>query len=80
MPRTTLDLDASVLNEELNERRRREGKSLGRTASELLVQAMATGGDGPTDAPLTWATGTMRARVDLEDAEAVRRALDDRPA
>lgn len=78
MPRTTLDLDASVLKE-LKERRRREGKSLGQVASELLVQAMATGGEGPTDAPLTWATSPMRARVDLEDAEAVRRALDERP-
>ena len=49
---------------------------MGQLASELLAKAL----DGPDDLPATEFTWTTRdlgaARVDLEDAEAVRRALD----
>lgn len=78
MPRTTLDLDASVLKE-LKKRKRSSGRSIGQIASELLAGAL----DEPTPpAPtsLTWRTSSMGARVDLEDAEAVRRAVDAPPA
>lgn len=72
--RTTLDLDATVLAE-LKERRKREGKSLGQVASELLARALAepavTSGH-----PLAWAEQAMTARVDLEDRDAVARILD----
>lgn len=76
MPRTTIDIDAGVLRR-LKERKRREGKTLGRLVSELLLDALR---DDREHAPrrLRWTTQRMGARVDLEDAEAVRRALDER--
>jgi hypothetical protein len=77
MPRTTLDLDGTVL-EALRRRGRREGKSLGRVASELLASALA-GDRARTTAPFPWLDRDLgRARVDLEDDEAVRTILDRR--
>jgi hypothetical protein len=76
MPRTTIDIDPQVLRE-LKKRQRRQGKTLGRLVSELLTNALAR--DEPMAAgALAWTTQPMRARVDLEDKEAVRRALDER--
>ena len=74
MPRTTLDLDANVLRE-LKQRRRASGRSIGQIASELLAGAM---GDRtlPPSRDLAWKTSRMTARIDLEDKEALRRALD----
>ena len=73
MPRTTIDIDAAVLRE-LKERRRREGKTLGRLVSELLAQALsAESREGQT---LEWTSQPMGALVDLDDKEAVRRALE----
>ncbi|HUG48626.1 MAG TPA: antitoxin [Candidatus Limnocylindria bacterium] len=74
MPRTTLDLDATVL-QELKKRQRREGKSLGRIASELLAGALRR--EERVALPdLAWTSRPMRARVDLEDKEQLRRALE----
>lgn len=73
MPRTTIDIDASVLRE-LERRKRREGKTLSRLVSELLAAAL-TRSTVPAPA-LEWETKPMRARIDLEDKEAVRRALE----
>jgi hypothetical protein len=73
MPRTTLDLDPSVLAE-LKRRQRREGKSLGRLVSELLSQKLDREALPPSH-PFAWHTRPMAARVDLDDAEAVRRAI-----
>ncbi|MGH3587796.1 MAG: hypothetical protein ACRDQ0_15890 [Pseudonocardia sp.] len=75
--RTTIDIDGSVL-EQLRRRQRRENKSLGQLASELLAHALAATEDESPPEPLPWATRPMRARVDLEDREAVQRFLDDR--
>jgi hypothetical protein len=75
MPRTTIDLDPSVLRE-LKRRGQGEGKTLGRIASELLAEALRRG--EPEPAPdFRWTARPMGARVDLEDKEAVRRALDE---
>lgn len=74
MARTTIDLDPTVLRE-LKRRARREGKSLGRVASEVLSAALAGAELEPEPAPLAWSARPMGARLDLEDAEAVRRAL-----
>ena len=78
MPRTTLNLDASVLRE-AKRRAKDEGKSLGDVISEIVGPALAkTQGRGgrPT---LHWGTARMGpAKVDLEDKEAVRQALEDR--
>jgi hypothetical protein len=75
MPRTTLDLDASVLSE-LRRRARREGKSMGQVASELLAIRMAEEADRPAT-ELEWRSDNLgEPLVDLEDKEAVRAALD----
>lgn len=78
MPRTTLDLDTSVLRE-LKRRKGRTGRSIGQIASELLAGVMqrtdASGGHEPIGA--RWRSGRMGARLDLEDKEALRRALDE---
>lgn len=73
--RTTLDLDSSVL-QHLKERQRRENKSLGEVASELLVRALEETEEETKPAALAWATQPLRARVDLEDREALQRMLD----
>jgi plasmid stability protein len=76
MARTTIDLDPAVVRE-LRRRSTREGKSMGAVASELLARAVASDGDGPAP-DFEWTTGGLGTpRVDLEDKEAVRRALDD---
>jgi plasmid stability protein len=76
MPRTTIDLDPTVLRE-LRRRSSREGKSMGQVASELLARAVAE----PTDLPapdFTWTASDLGLpRIDLQDPEAVRRALDE---
>src|SRR5918992_5169413 len=75
IPRTTLDLDASVLSE-LRRRGQREGKSMGQVASELLAIGMAEGADRPVPA-LQWTRDQLgEPLVDLEDREAVREVLD----
>ncbi len=78
MPRTTLNLDATILDE-LRRRQRVHAKSLGQLASELLAEAIARSDDSQEKAPasLRWSTRRMGARVDLEDSEAVRAALDE---
>jgi plasmid stability protein len=74
MPRTTLDLDPSVLRE-LRRRGEREGKSMGRVASEVLATAL--GSSEPARPTFTWISKDLGApRVDLEDKEAVRAILD----
>lgn len=75
MPRTTLDLDASVLAE-LRRRGQREGKSMGQIASELLARGMAEGAEQRVPA-LQWRSDDLgEALVDLEDRDAVWEALD----
>jgi plasmid stability protein len=77
MPRTTLDLDPSVLRE-LRRRGRLEGKSMGRVASEVLARALAE--SEPERQALAWISHDLGLpRVDLEDKEAVRATLDGDP-
>ncbi len=76
MPRTTLDIDASVLRE-LKERQKREGKSLGQLVSELLAASLRKDSN-PASVPFAWNSRSMGAKLDLEDKEALHRALDDR--
>lgn len=77
MPRTTLDIDATVLRD-LKRRQQREGKSLGRLASELLAVSLAQDAPATEPAPLAWTTRTMGPRVDLDDKDALHAALDAR--
>jgi len=74
MPRTTLDLDASVLKE-LKRRKRSSGRSIGQIASELLASALHDPSP-QAQTSLAWRTSPMGARINLEDPEAVRRALE----
>ena len=76
MTRTTIDIDASVLRR-LRPRARREGKTLGRLVSELLAVALREA-EPASRGELEWTSRSMGARVDLEDKEAVRRALEGR--
>ena len=77
MPRTTIDIDASVLHE-LKRRQQTEGKSLGQLASELLAKALAGEPGDERPAPLKWTSKALGLKVDLEDKEAVRAILDGR--
>lgn len=73
--RTTIDLDVTVLAQ-LRARQRREGRTLGQVASELLAQALADEGTpGPAEA-LAWSSQAMDAQVDLDDRDAVAAVLD----
>jgi hypothetical protein len=77
MSRTTLNLDPSILSE-LRHRGRREGKSIGQVASELLARALAESEPRPAR-PFDWISADLgKPRVDLEDKEAVHAALDER--
>src|SRR5436309_1268589 len=74
MPRTTIDLDPIVLAE-LHRRSRRERKSMGRLASEILAAGLAERGE-PAAEPFEWIASDLgKPSVDLEDEEAVRRIL-----
>jgi len=77
MPRTTIDLDPGVLRE-LKLRRRQSGRSIGQIASELLSGALRQSATSAPRQPLSWRSAPMSAKVDLEDKEALRRALDGR--
>jgi hypothetical protein len=77
MPRTTLDLDPGVLRE-LKRRKRSSGRSIGQIASELLAGAIGKPESTPHASPIPWRSARMGARVDIDDKEAVRRALEGR--
>lgn len=75
MPRTTFDLDATVLAD-LRRRAAVEGKSMGQVASELLASGLGAEELTPPR-PLNWARKDMGPfKVDLEDKEAVWNLLD----
>jgi hypothetical protein len=72
--RTTLDLDPAVLAE-LKRRRVASGKPIGVIASEVLATAFA---NEPAARPdFVWRTGALELRVDIDDKDALWRALDD---
>ena len=76
MPRTTLNIDAGVLRD-LKRLQKKVGKTLGRLVSELVAEALARDAGAEAEAtPFDWTSRPMSARVDLEDKEAVRAALD----
>jgi len=76
MPRTTLDLDSSVLAQ-LRRRARAEHKSMGKLASERLAVSLEeeTEVEGQ---PLAWPTLHMgKPKLDLQNKDALWRVLDD---
>ncbi|MGA8364358.1 MAG: hypothetical protein WB709_07535 [Solirubrobacteraceae bacterium] len=77
MTRTTLDLDASVL-EQLRRRAASERKSMGQVASERLALGLK-GDESSVQSPLRWPSMHMgKPRADLEDKDALWMALDGR--
>lgn len=74
MPRTTFDLDATVLAD-LRHRATAEGKSMGQVASELLAIGLHEE-ISEDQSPLGWARKDLGLKVDLEDKDAVWRILD----
>ena len=79
MARTTLDIDPSV-RDELRRLSSEQNKSMGQVASEMLAAALADPGSAAVPAPtFAWTSAALGvARVDIEDKEALRRALEDR--
>lgn len=78
MPRTTLDLDASVLKQ-LRRRAQRDRKSLGSVASELLARCLELDVTDQSVAELQWSSWHLGVpRVDLEDKPALHVALEKR--
>jgi hypothetical protein len=78
MPRTTLNLDPSVLRD-LKARAEKEDKSLGTVVSEIVASALSDDRRARRPSPLRWHSAPMGpAKVDLEDKEAVRQALERR--
>ena len=78
IPRTTLNLDASVLRE-VKRRAKDQGKSVGDVISEIVGPALAQRNRRAGHPELRWRTARMGpAKVDLEDKEAVRQAIGDR--
>lgn len=75
MPRTTLDLDPTILRD-LKKRQKREGKSLGELVSELLAGPLAET-ERPKPREFKWIAKPMGLKIDLEDKDALWRALDE---
>lgn len=73
--RTTLDLDPVVL-ERLKRVSREQGRTAGAIVSELLALALNQS-QAPAAAPLSWTARDLGALFDLDDKEALRRALGD---
>ena len=69
MPRTTIDLDQSVIRD-LRERAKREKKSMGQLATELLSGALETEDVKPP--PFEWISHDLGLPlIDLEDTHAL---------
>jgi hypothetical protein len=74
--RTTLDIAIPVLRE-LKRLQKRNGKSLGNIASDLMAEALTRHRTDVRHGAWTWTAQRMGPpRVDLRDKEALRRALD----
>ena len=53
---------------------------MGRLASELLARALTESAEPTPASPLRWTSADLGVpRVDLEDKEAMRAAMDERP-
>jgi len=78
MPRTTLNIEGSVLRE-LKTRSKRERRPVGDIASELLAGALRQAGPdaAPPERFVMPAFSMGVPLVDLDDKEAVRKALAD---
>ena len=77
MARTTLNLDDPILRE-LKVLQKKEKKSLGQVASEVLAEGLGRRARRRSDGrPFRWISRKMEARADLSDKDAVFRILDE---
>lgn len=75
MTRTTLNLDPSVM-QELRRRSKRERKSIGELASQLLARGLREDRE-PQSQSFSWVSRDLgKPAVDLEDKEALNTLLD----
>lgn len=75
--RTTLDLDKPVL-EELKAWQKRDGRTLGKLASQILAEGLrerARSRVQESSKGFRWRSQPMGAKVNLQDKEAVYRAM-----
>lgn len=75
MPRTTVNIDAPILND-LKRLQKKLSKSLGRLVSDLLADAIRRFERAEAPPPFTWATSEGRLLVDPLDKETVYAILD----
>ena len=78
--RTTIDIDDPILKE-IKRLQRRDGRSLGRLVSDLLVQSLAAAKASESRTPAVefqWVAKLMGARIDLADKQALLDLMDDR--
>jgi hypothetical protein len=75
--RTTVDIDDPILRE-IRRLHEQEGRSMGAVISELLADALSRRRGHRSDrTAFRWTAQAMRARVDLDDKDALHAALDD---
>jgi hypothetical protein len=75
MTRTTVNIASPILKD-LKRLQRQQGRSLGEIISDLLARALADEARAAGPRAFSWAARPMRARVDLEDRDAVQAILD----
>ena len=75
VPRTTLDLDSTVL-QKLRARGKREHKSMGQLASELLAAGLEHPAPQPDEPPRLPSWNMGKPLVDIDDKEALSLMLD----
>lgn len=77
MARTTIDIDDPVLLD-LKRLQKKEGKSLGRLVTDLLVKALSVEKKaGQKPPPFKWISANLGVPlIDLNDKDAVQSALD----
>jgi hypothetical protein len=77
MTRTTLDIDATLL-EELKKIKKKEKKSLGAIVCQLVAESLARRVRGrPKPRDFHWTTRSMGARIDIPNKEALYAALEE---
>ena len=77
MPRTTLDIDAPVLNK-IKDLQKKQGQSMGKVVSQLLAEALDKRTKRPALPKLKWISKPMNALVDLSDKDALYKILDEK--
>lgn len=75
MSRTTINIDDPILKE-IKGLQKKEGRTIGKIISQLLVEALARRQTPGTTPKLDWVSRPMHARLDLADKDAIYAILD----